>query len=72
MISGYGRNAKEYLDYDFTYIWTAPFWEELTFRASVLNIADKAPPPAQGSAGYFTGAGDPRGRRIEFGINKKF
>jgi outer membrane receptor protein involved in Fe transport len=72
VISGYGRYAKEYLDYDFNYIWTAPFWEEITFRASVLNIADKAPPPAQGSAGYSTGAGDPRGRRIEFGINKKF
>ena len=72
VLSGYGRFAKEYLDYDVTYQWTAPFWEELTFRASVLNIADKAPPAAQSSVGYSTGAGDPRGRRIEFGINKKF
>jgi hypothetical protein len=33
---------------------------------------DKDPPPAQSSVGYFTGAGDPRGRRFELGLSKKF
>ena len=72
VFSTYGVAAKPYLDYDFTYIWTAPFWQDLELRASVLNIFDKMPPAAQGSAGYFTGAGDPRGRRLEMSINKKF
>jgi outer membrane receptor protein involved in Fe transport len=72
VFSTYGVSPKEYLDFDFNYIWTPDFWGDLSLRASVLNIADKRPPAYQGSAGYLTGAGDPRGRRIEFSISKKF
>jgi hypothetical protein len=70
--SRYGMYPKDYLDFDFNYIWTAPFWEELELRASVLNITDRNPLAAQGRNGYLTGIGNPRGRQIEFAITKRF
>jgi outer membrane receptor protein involved in Fe transport len=72
VISTYGVEPEAYVDFDLNYIYTAPFWEELELRLSVLNIADSDPMRSQGSLGYFTGVGDPRGRRIEIGATKKF
>ena len=46
--STYGIYPKEYLDFDLNYIYTAPFWQDLEFRATVLNIFNKDPSPAQG------------------------
>ena len=70
--STYGIFPKEYLDFDLNYIYTAPFWEELELRATVLNIFDKDPSPAQGRSGYYTATGNPRGRIFEIGVTKKF
>jgi iron complex outermembrane receptor protein len=78
----YGISPKEYLDFDFNYIYTAPFWQDLEVRLSVLNIFDKDPMPAQHTnaagvaqdsrTGYYPGYGNPRGRQIEIGVTKKF
>jgi iron complex outermembrane receptor protein len=70
--STYGIFPKEYLDFDLNYIYTAPFWEELELRATILNIFDKDPSPAQGRSGYYNATGNPRGRIIEVGFTKKF
>lgn len=70
--STYGIYPKEYMDFDLTYIYTAPFWEELELRATILNIFDKDPSPAQGRSGYYNATGNPRGRIIEVGFTKKF
>lgn len=70
--STYGIFPEEYLDFDLNYIYTAPFWEELELRATVLNIFDEDPSPAQGRSGYYAATGNPRGRIIEVGLTKKF
>lgn len=70
--STYGIYPKEYLDFDLNYIYTVPFWEELELRATILNIFDKDPSPAQGRSGYYTATGNPRGRIFEIGFTKKF
>jgi outer membrane receptor protein involved in Fe transport len=68
----YGIFPKDYLDFDVNYVYTAPFWEELELRATVLNIFDKDPTPAQGRSGYYNATGNPRGRILEVGVTKKF
>jgi outer membrane receptor protein involved in Fe transport len=70
--STYGIFPKDYLDFDLNYIYTAPFWKDLELRATVLNIFDKDPSPAQGRSGYYNATGNPRGRIIEIGFTKKF
>jgi outer membrane receptor protein involved in Fe transport len=70
--STYGINLKSYLDFDLNYIYTAPFWQDLELRATVLNIFDKDPTAAQGRSGYYNATGNPRGRIIEIGVTKKF
>jgi iron complex outermembrane recepter protein len=70
--STYGIFPKDYLDFDLNYIYTAPFWKDLELRATILNITDKNPMPAQGNSGYYNGIGNPRGRIFEIGATKKF
>jgi hypothetical protein len=70
--SRYGVDRSPTLTWDATYIWTAPFWEELELRASMLNIFDTRPAPLQIRAGYYNGTADPRGRILELGVTKKF
>ncbi len=72
LYSGWGLNFKSYLDFDLNYVYTAPFWEELELRATVLNLFDKDPSQAQGASGYYNATGNPRGRIIEIGVTKKF
>jgi iron complex outermembrane recepter protein len=70
--SQYGIPPEDYLDFDLNYIYTAPFWEELELRATILNITDENPMAAQGNSGYYNGIGNPRGRIFEIGATKKF
>ena len=72
LYSTYGIFPKEYLDFDLNYIYTAPFWQDLELRATILNIFDKAPSAAQGRLGYYGATGNPRGRIFEVGVTKKF
>ena len=70
--STYGIFPEEYLDFDLNYVYTAPFWQDLELRATILNITDEAPSAAQGRSGYYTATGNPRGRIFEVGVTKKF
>jgi outer membrane receptor protein involved in Fe transport len=70
--SMYGVNPESSLTYDATYIYTAPFWQDLEFRASVINLTDEEPGPLQVASGYYNGSADPRGRIFELGLTKKF
>lgn len=73
---------KDYMDFDLNYIYTAPFWQDLMLRVSVLNLFDKNPLAAQHSngsgvatdarAGYYPNFGNVRGRQFEIGLTKKF
>jgi outer membrane receptor protein involved in Fe transport len=72
VFSGYGWGPKDYITYDLTYIYTAPFWEELELRASILNLTDRDPPASQSTTGYDNLLGNPRGRILEIGATKKF
>lgn len=77
----FGLDANDLWTFDLSYIYTAPFWQDLQFRASILNVADEDPMPAQNTnaggssatrTGYYPGYGDPRGRQFEIGVTKKF
>lgn len=70
--STYGYLPKEFLDFDLNYIYSPTWMKGLELRASVLNIFDKDPSPAQGRSGYYNGTGDPRGRIVQIGATKKF
>ncbi|MDP3738517.1 MAG: TonB-dependent receptor plug domain-containing protein [Hyphomonadaceae bacterium] len=68
----YGVEADPSLTYDLTYIYTAPFFEELELRASIINLTDEDPTFLQVASGYYNGSADPRGRILEIGLTKKF
>lgn len=77
----YGYKPNDLVTFDLNYTYTAPFWEDLSFRASILNLTDEDPMPAQNTnagglaatrTGYYPGYGDPRGRTFEIGVTKKF
>lgn len=72
LYSDYGTEAEDYVDFDLTYIYSAPFWEELDLRLTILNLTDEDPMPFQDTFGYFTGIGNPRGRQVELGVTKRF
>ncbi len=68
----YGVNPEDYVDFDLTYIYSVPAWEELDLRLTILNIADEDPMAYQSPEGYYGGLGNPRGRQVEFAATKKF
>ncbi|MDP3738841.1 MAG: TonB-dependent receptor [Hyphomonadaceae bacterium] len=70
--STFGIFPEDYTDFDLTYIYSAPFWEELDLRLTILNITDEDPLAAQNRNGYLTGIGNPRGRQVELGVTKRF
>ncbi|HEX5006526.1 MAG TPA: TonB-dependent receptor [Hyphomonadaceae bacterium] len=78
----FGITPEDYTDFDFSWIYAAPFWQDLELRLSVLNITDEDPMAAQHTTagglvqdtrtGYYPSYGNPRGRQIEIGVTKKF
>jgi outer membrane receptor for ferrienterochelin and colicin len=66
----YGEEGEEWLTYDFTYLFDIT--ESLRLTASVNNITDEDPPPAQEELGYDPRLGNPLGRTFELGIKKTF
>ncbi len=70
--STYGVFADDHIEYDFNYIYSAPFWQDLDLRLTILNVFDEDPMAAQGRTGYYPGIGNPRGRQVEVGVTKKF
>jgi hypothetical protein len=66
----YGEFGEEWLTYDFTYLFDIT--DSLRFTATVSNISDEDPPPAQEELGYDPRLGNPLGRTFELGIRKTF
>ena len=48
------------------------FSDSLAFTASVANIFDRDPPPAQEEFGYDPWTANPLGRTFEVGVKKSF
>lgn len=67
----YGENGDDWISYDLHYLFDLT--DTLRLSASVVNIADTDPPPAQIELGYDPRAGgNALGRTFEFGIKKTF
>jgi hypothetical protein len=80
----YGYYPKDWENFDFTYVYSPTWMQDLEMRLSIINVLDKNPMPAanansggigasaQNRVGYLNGFGDPRMRQIEIGLTKKF
>ncbi|HEY8572014.1 TonB-dependent receptor domain-containing protein [Phenylobacterium sp.] len=66
----YGENGEEWVIVDVTY--RIELMEDLALTASIGNLFDRAPPPAQEELGYDPRLGNPLGRTFEIGIRKTF
>jgi len=66
----YGENGEAWITADFTYRLVLK--DDWTFTATVQNIFDRDPPPAQEELGYDPRLGDPLGRTFEIGVKKTF
>jgi iron complex outermembrane receptor protein len=66
----YGEFGEEWITADFTYLFTLS--EDLRLTATIGNILDRMPPPAQEEFGYDPLLGNPLGRTFELGVKKTF
>jgi iron complex outermembrane recepter protein len=66
----YGEDGETWVTTDFTYLFDIT--KDLRFTATVQNLFDRDPPPAQEELGYDPRLGNPLGRTIELGIKKTF
>jgi outer membrane receptor for ferrienterochelin and colicin len=66
----YGENGEKWITADFTYQFKMS--DKLSFTATVANIFDRDPPPAQEEFGYDPWTANPLGRTIEVGVRKSF
>lgn len=66
----YGENGQDWITTDFTY--RLEMDGDMALTATVANIFDRDPPPAQEEFGYDPWTGNPLGRTIEIGFKKAF
>jgi outer membrane receptor protein involved in Fe transport len=66
----YGENGEAWITADFTY--RVVLKNDWTVTATVENIFDRDPPPAQEELGYDPRLGNPLGRTFEIGVRKRF
>lgn len=66
----YGENGEEWIVADFTY--RIELNDNTALTASVANIFDRDPPPAQEELGYDPRLGNPLGRTFEIGFKQTF
>jgi outer membrane receptor protein involved in Fe transport len=66
----YGENGEDWITADFTYRFEVA--EDLALTATVANIFDRDPPPAQEELGYDPWMANPLGRTVEIGVKKSF
>lgn len=66
----YGENGRDWITADFTY--RVELAHETVLTATVNNIFDRDPPPAQEEFGYDPWTGNPLGRTIQIGVRKSF
>jgi hypothetical protein len=66
----YGENGEDWITTDVT--WRAELRDDVVLTATVANLFDRDPPPAQEEFGYDPWTGNPLGRTIEIGVKKSF
>jgi len=66
----YGENGKAWVTTDFTY--RLQLGDSMALTATVANMFDRDPPPAQEEFGYDPWTGNPLGRTFELGVKKAF
>ncbi len=66
----YGENGEDWITTDFTYRLQVN--DGLSLTASVANMFDKDPPPAQEEFGYDPWTANPLGRTFEIGFKNTF
>lgn len=66
----YGEFGEEYITVDFTY--RIELENDVAVTATVANLFDRDPPPAQEELGYDPRLGNPLGRTFEVGLRKRF
>ncbi|HJV42750.1 TonB-dependent receptor domain-containing protein [Caulobacter sp.] len=66
----YGEDGENWITTDFTY--RLQLNGDMALTATVANIFDRDPPPAQEEFGYDPWTGNPLGRTFEIGIKKSF
>jgi iron complex outermembrane receptor protein len=66
----YGEDGENWVTTDFTY--RLQLDGDLALTATVANMFDRDPPPAQEEFGYDPWTGNPLGRTIEIGVKKSF
>lgn len=66
----YGEEGEAWVTVDFTY--RIALDDDLALTATVANVLDRDPPPAQEEFGYDPWTGNPLGRTIEVGVRKSF
>lgn len=66
----YGEKGEEWITVDFTY--RLELDDGMALTATVANLLDRDPPPAQEEFGYDPWTGNPLGRTIEIGVRKAF
>jgi outer membrane receptor protein involved in Fe transport len=66
----YGENGEDWITVDLTYRYQ--FDNGVAVTASVGNLFDRDPPPAQEEFGYDPRLANPLGRTFELGVRKTF
>lgn len=66
----YGEDGEDWITADLTYRLQLP--SDLALTASIVNIFDRDPPPAQEELGYDPWMANPLGRTLEIGVKKAF
>ncbi|ADG10834.1 TonB-dependent receptor [Caulobacter segnis] len=66
----YGETGEDWVTADFTY--RLQLGEDMALSATVANMFDRDPPPAQEEFGYDPWTGNPLGRTFEIGFKKAF
>jgi len=66
----YGEDGENWVTADVTYRFE--YADDLAFTATVGNLFDRDPPPAQEEFGYDPWTANPLGRTFELGVRKSF
>lgn len=66
----YGESGEDWITTDVTYRFELS--DDTTLTATVANLFDRDPPPAQEEFGYDPWTANPLGRTFEIGIRKSF
>jgi outer membrane receptor protein involved in Fe transport len=66
----YGEDGENWVTTDLTYRFA--YADDLAFTATVANLLDRDPPPAQEEFGYDPWTANPLGRTFELGVRKSF